>query len=160
MERNKPEYVHIQKGILQPILFGCAMVCLTIAWFTRDSTPQTVIFAVSALFCGLLSAAFAYLSVRDEGVRLSIRFGPVPIFRKSIFYKDITAVQKDRSHFLSGWGIHLTRKGWLWNIGGFDCVYIEIGEKKTLVGTDDPDGLTAFLLSRVSGLGAPERKSS
>jgi len=160
MKPVKPEYEHVQKGIIRPVLYGCAVVCLAIAWSTRDTPPQVVIFAASALFCVLLSAAFAHLSVRDEGDRLSIGFGPVPIFRKSIFYKDITTVQKDRSHFLSGWGIHLTKKGWLWNIGGFDCVCIEMGKKRTLVGTDDPDGLTTFLLSRINEQDSTTRKSS
>ena len=108
-----------------------------------------IVFIASAIVCAVLSFTFGLLAVQDEGDHLSVSFGPIPFFRKSIPYSEITAVAKDRSHFLSGWGIHLTRKGWLWNIGGFDCVHIEMGTQQILVGTDDPEGLFSFLNSKV-----------
>lgn len=151
MKQTIPEYDHIQKGILQPILLALALICLCIAFFTKNMPPYMVVFGATAIACLVLSFAFCYLAVQDKGDHLLVHFGPIPFFRKSIIYAEIIAVEKDRSHFLSGWGIHLTRKGWLWNIGGFDCVRIETSTKSTLIGTDDPDGLVSFLESKVIG---------
>lgn len=142
-------YSHTQRGILRPILLASGAVCLVIAYFTQESPPLTPIFLASGVACAVLAFAFAWLTVCGEGEWLAVRFGPIPLFRKMIPLGKITNVEKARSTFLAGWGIHLTRKGWLWNIGGFDCVRIETGEKNTLVGTDDPDGLVAFLKRRI-----------
>ena len=140
MKQTMSEYDHIQKGVLPPILMTLVVICLGIAFFTKHTPPYMIIFIAAAIACVVLSLVFGHLAVRDEGDCLSVHFGPAPLFRKFIPYSEITAVEKDHSHFLSRWGIHLTRKGWLWNIGGFDCVRIETGAKSTLIGTDDPDG--------------------
>jgi len=144
-------YAHTQKGILQPILLALAGICLGAAFSLRATPPYTIIFTAAAIACVVLSFAFVRLTVRDEGDHLAVRFGPIPLFKKSIPYAEITAVGKCRSHFISGWGIHLTNKGWRWNIGGFECVRIEMDPKSMLIGTDDPDGLAVFLGSKANG---------
>lgn len=142
-------YKHVQKGILLPILLTMATALLVVALF-QEAAPMAVIFIVSALACAILSFFFGYLSVCDKGSHLLIHFGPIPLFRKIIHYADIVAVKKDRSHILTGWGIHRTSKGWLWNIGGFDCVRIETGRDKNIfVGTDDTENLVALLQSKI-----------
>ena len=141
-------YSHTQKGIIRPILLLCVAGALVGGWFAEDPPTFAICAATAALFV-LFALAFGHLTVRDEGDRLAVRFGPLPIFKKTILYADITNAERDKSTFLAGWGIHYTRKGWLWNIGGYDCVRIEIGTKSTLIGTDDPDGLVAFLRSRM-----------
>ena len=142
-------YLHTQKGILRPILLICVAVCFVVAYFAWESPPLMPVFLAAGGVCTALAFAFSRLTVCGEGERLAVRFGPIPLFRKAILLGEITNVEKTRSTFLAGWGIHLTRKGWLWNIGGFDCVRIETGEKSTLVGTDDPEGLVAFLKGRI-----------
>lgn len=149
MKHVVPEYDHIQKGVLQPILLALAVICLGIAFFLRDTPAYMIVFITAAIACVVLSFACGHLAVRDDGDRLSVHFGPIPLFKKSVPYAEITAVEKDRSPFLSGWGIHLTRKGWLWNIGGFDSVRIDMGTQSILVGTDDSTGLVSFLMSKV-----------
>ena len=144
-----PGYSHTQKGIIRPILVGSAAIFLALAYAYRNQPPPLLpVFLVAAGISVLMSFAFARLMVRDEGDRLAVRFGPLSVFRKTIPYAAMTGVGRDRSTFLAGWGIHYTRKGWLWNIGGFDCVRIEMDARSTLIGTDDPDRLVAFLRSR------------
>ena len=138
-------YDHVQKGVLQPILLAVAVLCLAGFLLTEGPPPHRVIILALAVACGALSFAFSWLAVRDEGERLSVRFGPLPLFRTSIAYSSIVAVEKTRSHPVSGWGIHYTRKGTLWNIAGRDCVRIETGQKSLLVGTDEPERLAEFL---------------
>jgi len=141
-------YHHTQRGIIQPILLGAAVVLLAVACFARESPALMAVF-LPAIICVLVALSFGTLTVRDDGDRLAVRFGPLPVFKKTIPYADITGVERDRSTLLAGWGIHRTRKGWLWNIHGFDCVRIAVGGRSTLIGTDDPDGLVAFLRSRL-----------
>ena len=76
-------------------------------------------------------------------------------------------VGRSRSRLLDGWGIHLcTRGGWVWNLWGYDCVDIDsTGGKKLRLGTDAPEGLAAFLQSKLpepknpdAGLTSPEQE--
>jgi hypothetical protein len=144
-----PAYSHTQKGIIFPILAVSSVGFIIIGIFLNQYAP--------IIFGGLLIAisfAFMRMAVRDEGDRLSVRFGPIPIFGRTIPYAAISGVEKDRTQFIHGWGIHWTRKGWLWNIGGFDCVRVHLGGRSVLIGTDDPDGLEAFLRSAMAAGGS------
>ena len=86
----------------------------------------------------------------DGGDHLRISFDPIPLFRRKLLYSRLEKVEQSRSRFLDGWGIHLcSRGGGVWNLWGFDCVDIDFtGGKKLRLGTDDPEGLAAFLNSR------------
>ncbi len=107
------------------------------------------LFSIGAVWF-LLALSFRQLTCRDEGDHLRISFGPLPIFRRKLLYARLEKVEVSRSRLLDGWGIHLcTRGGWVWNLWGFDCVDIDFtGGKKLRLGTDDPEGLAAFLNSR------------
>ena len=87
----------------------------------------------------------------DGGDHLQISFGPIPLFRRKLLYSRLEKVEQSRSRFLDGWGIHLcSHGGWVWNLWGFDCVDIDSwGGKKFRLGTDDPEGLAAFLESKI-----------
>jgi hypothetical protein len=50
---------------------------------------------------------------------LVIRFGPIPLFRRTVRYADIQKVEVGRTLILDGWGIHFSiRGGWVWNLWG------------------------------------------
>jgi len=146
-------YAHTQKGIVQPICLVTAAALVLVAALARRAPGLMPGMLFGAGILAALSFAFAHLRVRDDGDRLRVAFGPLVLFRKSIPYAEITGVEKARSTFWNGWGIHRTGKGWLWNIGGYDCVWIRMGDKATLIGTDDPDGLAAFLEARIAAGG-------
>ncbi len=145
-----PSYEHVQRGIIQPIALAAAAICLVLMYVLRAHTPIVPVLGVAAGVFALLSFAFAQLAVRDEGDRLSVRFGPIPLFGTTIPYAEMTAVERDRSTFLAGWGIHWTPKGMLWNIGGFDCVRVLTRARSIRIGSDDGEALIAFLESRRS----------
>ena len=49
-------------------------------------------------------------------------------------------------NYLEGWGIHLSRFGWLYNVSGFDAVAITlVSGKRFALGTDEPQALLAAL---------------
>ncbi len=147
----EPRYIHTQKGILHLFLLAAAAACLVGAWFNRSSPPYGVILLLAAAVVFLLSFAFATLTIADGGDRLLVRFGPLMLFRQEIAYREIKSVERARSPLLAGLGIHWTPRGWLWNVGGLDCVRIvRTGGGGSLLGTDDPDGLLAFLRGRIA----------
>jgi len=94
--------------------------------------------------------SFKFLRVHDDGDCLAIRFGPLPVFRRRIPYSQITGVEAGGSGFIDGWGIHyMPGRGLTYNLWGFDCVIVRLGAKTVRIGTDDVDGLVAFLRSKI-----------
>ena len=83
-----------------------------------------------------------------------MRFGPLPLFRKRIPYRDIAAVEQGRSRWIDGWGIHFVPgRGWTYNLWGFDCAELRVGGRRLRIGTDDAEGLVSFLRQRTAAAG-------
>ena len=79
------------------------------------------------------------ITIQDE--TLCVSFGP-GIIRKRIRLAEIVGCEPIRIRWWYGWGIHLTPRGWLYNVSGFDAIAITLRNgQKFAVGTDDPDGL-------------------
>jgi hypothetical protein len=99
----------------------------------------------------ILMISFFHLTTEDRGTYLSIRFGPLPLFRKQIPYSEIVSTEISKTSFLDGWGIHYSiRGGWVWNIWGFRCVLIQQPKQKLWIGTDQPERLNEMLLSKIA----------
>lgn len=141
-------YEHVQRGWLRALLLAVAagMAAFAVTVWQDDSGAAVGLVVVAGLMV-VLSFCFVTLTVRDAGDRLTVRFGPLVLFRTSVRYADITHVEAMRPKYFS-WGIHWTPKGWLWNIHGLDSVQVVAGRRKLLIGTDDPVGLAAFLQKR------------
>lgn len=108
--------------------------------------------AAFAVLFAVLAACFGTLTVRDAGDHLDVRFGPIPLFGTRVRYDAIEGFAAARSRLIDGWGVHwIPGRGWTFNLWGFDCVEISTGKGTVRIGTDDPDGLAAFLAAR-SGL--------
>lgn len=145
-----PGYTHTQKAPLCLILYGSALLCVVLAWIVGD-TPDIYIAIAVGLLIALLAPAFHHLTVTDQGDRLAIRFGPVPLFGRTVRYADIASVEVGRTLILDGWGIHYSiRGGWVWNLWGRDCVVIHLKNGGVLrVGTDDAENLARFLNGKI-----------
>lgn len=137
-------YNHTQRGIIGPLQLVMSAVFLVGAWFNRagPALPGMLLGAAMGVF---LTFGFWTLTARDEGERLAVRFGPVPVFRTSIPYSTVVAVERVGAGPILCWGIHWTRRGWMWNVGGSRCVRIVTRKGAMMIGTDDPDGLSRFL---------------
>ena len=78
------------------------------------------------------------LTVRIEGEDLQVRFG-LGWPRKTVRLAEIAVVEVTRTTFMEGWGVRRTRRGWLYNVSGFDAVLLRLTNGRTLmVGTDEP----------------------
>lgn len=105
------------------------------------------------------AAIFSRMSVTVEGGELSWNFA-FGRLRKSVPLAEITRVEAVRTSVVDGWGIHLTSRGWLYNVSGFDAVWIQLRSgRQFLVGTDRPsqlvDAIEAGRSSFATGRGAP-----
>lgn len=149
-----PGYSHTQKAPLCLILYGSALACVALI-FMIGETPGIYIGGGVGLLVALLAPCFHYLAVEDQGDVLAVRFGPVPLFRRTVRYADIGSVEVGRTLLLDGWGIHLSvRGGWVWNLWGKTCVVVHFEDGGTLrVGTDDADHLVEFLRSKIGERG-------
>jgi len=118
-------YYHTQRG-LSAWLCCAGAVPLVIAAFFLPLLAVGILFLVSSVVMLVLGCSLAHLTVEDEGDQLALRFGPLPLFRKRIRYDDIIEVEKGRTTFLDGWGIHGGFGYGVWNVWGFDCVVLRL----------------------------------
>ena len=144
-------YRHTQRGPWSFVIYAIAASALIAAFIAKDNLARATPFLIAAFALGFAGACFHHLTVEDEADRLKIRFGPLPLFRRSIHYEDIQNVVVSRTRFFDGWGIHYSiRGGWVWNIWGRDCVLIELPRgRKLWLGTDDAEELCRFLQQKL-----------
>jgi hypothetical protein len=145
-----PAYSHKQAAPLCLILYGVGITPVTVAVLLGDDLGIVIGGSISLVLV-LLASCFHYLAVEDRGDVLAIRFGPVPLFRRTVRYADIGSVKVGRTLLLDSWGIHLSiRGGWVWNLWGRTCVVVHFKDGGTLrVGTDDAVNLLEFLRGKV-----------
>jgi hypothetical protein len=154
-----PGYEHTQRGPLGYLLALIALAFAASAIFVPHLVVGLVHGGVALL---VFAAAFCFgrLTVRDEGEHLAVRYGPLAVFRKSLRYADITAVERGRSALIDGWGIHwIPGRGTTYNLWGFDCVKLTVNGKTIRVGTDDADELARHIKERL-GTGISPRPSN
>jgi hypothetical protein len=88
---------------------------------------------------------FSSLTVRVQDDALSLHFG-LGVPRKTWPLAGVESVAVTRTRFWDGWGVHRTRRGWLYNVSGFDAVLVKLASgKSVLVGTDEPRKLKAAI---------------
>ena len=96
-------YSHTQKAPLCLILYGSALVCIAIAWIVSDMPGVYIAGGVILL---IVAPAVHHMAVVDQGEVLAIRFGPIPLIRRTVRCADIEKVEVGRTLILDGWGIH------------------------------------------------------
>ncbi len=142
-------YTSTQKGPWAAVLGGVTVLLVVQAFILRDKPLAVAALVAGALSLAVLAGCFHRLTLRDEGDRLGIRFGPLPFFRRTISYKAIRSVKAGRSSFIDGWGIHyIPWRGWTYNLWGYGCVILDVEGKTIRVGVPDPEALVDFLRSR------------
>lgn len=144
-------YRHTQRGRFHYLLWLGGAAGIAAAFVARDPLVAAAVGTAACLLV-LTGFCFAQLSVEDEGARLSVRYGPIPLLGRSIRFADIRSVRRARSRWFDGFGIHwLPGRGWTWNLHGFDCVELELaGEKRLRIGSDDADALAEHLARRLA----------
>ena len=144
-----PIYAHRQWSWLPLPATLLAFVGVAVGALNDPPVPQWVWLiplAVPAIL-GLMAS----LHIRVDSHFLRWHFGP-GVWRKSIALADITGIEITRTSFWNGWGIRHTRRGWLYNVAGFDAVRVSTRSgRAVLLGTDEPRKL-AGAIKRAAGL--------
>ncbi len=138
----RPLYEHTQIGWAARLAAAIGVVVL-LAISAQQPNPATLL--VAAVLMPIVILVFSRLTVRIERDRLTVAFGfgwP----RRTVAVADIAAADITRTTWIEGWGIRLTRRGWLWNVSGLDAVALQLaGGKRLIVGTDEPRRLHAAI---------------
>jgi hypothetical protein len=117
----------------------------------RQSPTALLALSLGAVLAVALGWLWSSLTVRIADGALHLRFG-LGLPRKTVPLADLASVEVTRTRFWEGWGMHRTRRGWLYNVSGFDAVLLRRkGGKALLVGTDEPVKLKAALDQALSG---------
>jgi hypothetical protein len=154
MDTSVPGYSHTQKSPLCLLIYGVALALLVAAWLVQDEFPVAMILGGSGVLTLILAMAFHHLTVEDQANRLAIRFGPLPLFCRTVQYADIEKVEVGRTLILDGWGIHMSiRGGWVWNLWGRDCIVVHLRKGVLRIGTDDASNLARFLEEKIAQQG-------
>ena len=134
----RSRYQHTQTGTALLIALGVPILILLVVYaLTKPSLP----FAVFIPILLITASLFASLTIEIRDGLLCWRFG-VGAIRKSVRLADIQAVEIVKNPWWYGFGIHLTPRGWLYNVSGLRGVEITLKNGKYFrLGTDDPENL-------------------
>ena len=142
-------YRHIQRGRIHYLLLIVAAAILT-GGIAAIPDPAAPILLVAGAIFFLMTFLFAHLLIEDRGDHLHVTFGPVSAFRTKVPYSSILSVERGRSSFIDGIGIHwLPGRGWIWNIATGDCVILTLERGILRLGSDDAAALCEFLERRI-----------
>jgi hypothetical protein len=98
---------------------------------------------------GCLLASFTTLTVAVDDAAVRMFFGPGLISR-SIPFTRIREVSVVQTPWYYGWGIRLTRWGWLWRVYGLGGVEFEFNNgRRFRLGSDEPDKLAEALRRKI-----------
>jgi hypothetical protein len=141
---GRPIYRHTQLG---PLIFlstipGATALLAGAAYFDGE---VAAIFLTLAIVLGGVGYAFSSLTVEVSAEELAWRFGP-GVFRGRVARSDILSATPVENPWWWGWGVHLTPRGWLYNISGLEAVEIALRNGRTFrIGSDDSPGLARAL---------------
>jgi len=142
-------YRHVQRGPWWLLCYALAALLFTVGSSLPVLGLEITVW-VAGISLLLLGLSLGHLVAEDEGDRLFIHFGPLPLFRKRIRYDDIREVEKGRVPFRDSGGIHWSPwGGWIWSVWGTHCVILRLKRRTFRVGTDDADGLAGFLEEQI-----------
>ena len=130
------------------------MLIATLGILAGGMAFRPILVAIPILvLCGWL---FHSLTIEIIGGELHWRFGP-GLIRKWVALDMIVSAEPVRTNVIEGWGIHLSRFGWLYNVSGFDAVAIRMKNGQHFaLGTDEPEALCRALQLTATGPKPPE----
>jgi hypothetical protein len=133
-------YKHTQRGtLILAVTLGMALLFAILA--------MTLLKPLWVAPLILLATAWLFRSLTIEITDRELRwcFGP-GLIRKSVPLSEIVSATPVRTNVLEGWGIHLSRYGWLYNVSGFDALAVTLRSgKRFALGTDEPQALVERL---------------
>ncbi len=138
-------YHHTQRGILIVVVcLAFALLNAAIVWRSGQWSAAIILITLMAI-----ALVFSSLTVELNGKELRWYFGP-GFWTYRLPLDEIETVAAVRNHWWNGFGIRMRPGFRLYNVSGLDAVELRLksGDVRR-IGTDDPQGLSAALNSRV-----------
>jgi hypothetical protein len=142
-------YKHTQTGYLIIAIFS--LTILAMLGLSIQSGFHQMMWIVLTIL-GLVLAIFARQTVivTNQWLEFYFNFG---VFRKRILLDQVTQAKAVRNPWYYGWGIHLTPRGWLYNVSGRNAVEITmINGRHFRIGSDEPDQLAKVISNNLNTL--------
>lgn len=134
----KTNYKHTQIGYLIIIIFSITSLILMLTLFHTGLDGMSLGVLAIVVLAGVIFSTLSVMVTEDQ-VKLHFTFG---LFRTSFPLMKIKTVRVVRNPWYYGWGIHLTMRGWVYNVSGFSAVELElINGNRYRIGSDDAAGL-------------------
>ena len=137
-------YKHTQNAHALMALLVAAVVLpvgLVVLRADAEVVVGRVIGVVVLLVVFACAVMFGRMTIAVEGGQLVWHFA-FGLLRKAIPLADINGAEPTRTSVLDGWGIHLTPRGWLYNVTGREAVWVKVRSGRDfLLGTDRPSDL-------------------
>jgi len=139
---NDMVYEHTQPGVLIRWALGLSMVLLAALWWSTGESgggAGVIMGAVLSLFA-LALVLMHSLTVRVDEGGITAACGP-GLIRRQVPLGAVRAARAVRNPWYYGWGLRLFPGGVLWRVSGLDAIELDLGRRRWLIGTDDPQGL-------------------
>lgn len=145
-----PRDGHRQGGGFMRLSIALSIAVLLVVASLQPQAWPTLLLA--APFLLLIGVCFDGLTIRIAGDELTWRFGDLGFPRGRAKLADLASATVTRTTFWEGWGIRLTRRGWLDNVSGHDAVLLHRRDGQSfLLGTDEPRRLKAAIDAALAG---------
>ena len=112
----------------------------------NDAGARLTLFVVTLV---MLTSAYVFssLTIEIRSGQLSWWFGP-GVVKKTVPLSNIVSAEPTNTSVINGWGIHLTMRGWLYNIAGRRAVLVTQRDgKRFLLGSDEPERLAEAIMA-------------
>jgi hypothetical protein len=140
-------YRHTQVSypILAGLALGTAMQLRTLLRHAHARKPGAWSHVPRLLLLLALMLAFSRLTVEVDTERITVGFAG-GFARRRIDLRTVEAATSTKVPWLSGWGIRLTPRGWLYNASGRRAVQIRrVSGRRFTIGSDEPATLLAAI---------------
>jgi hypothetical protein len=142
-------YQHTQRGTAVLWALVVAAAVSAILSLVTPAPPGVLVAVVVVLV--LVAYLFSAMTIQIDDEALRWIFGPGMI-QKAVPLSEIRRVEVARTGWYEGWGIHRTRRGWLYSVSGRDAVLVTRRDgRQLLLGTDEPARLRDAINRAVSG---------
>ena len=141
------KYQHTQFAYLIGIFMAIIVLpALLVASFSQPSQSWPA--AVVAILLVLFAWLFSSLKIEVNEANLVFWFGPGWL-KKIIPLTQISNCKVVKNPWWYGWGVHMTPKGWIYNVSGLQGVEITLTTGKNIrLGTDEPQALAQAINNR------------
>jgi len=140
-------YRHTQRSaaLLTFLLLAAAVPLALLLFGPGPTLPAGPRLTLAAALVAMATSAvvFSSLTIEVADGRLSWHFGP-GVLRKSVPVAAVAAAEPTTTMWWEGWGIHLTTRGWLYNVAGRRAVlFTRRDGTRFMLGSDEPEVLAA-----------------